>query len=584
LTTREELAEFLGVTPEHLHFLAYTRKPRYRVFEIKKRRGGLRSLAEPIVGLKIVQQKLNQVLYALYRPRNGVHGYVRGLSLATNAQVHERRRWVLNLDLADFFPSIHFGRVRGMLMAVPYNIPAEVATIVAQLCCHDSKLPQGAPTSPVLANMVCARLDADLLRLARRARATYTRYADDITFSSDLPVISARLVADLSVLSSPRLSEELGQVISNNGFKVNLDKVRLQRADTRQMVTGLVVNRFPNVPREYVRELRAMLHDWKTKGLDQAASRFINEYDTKDRGPFKEGDVSFAAVVKGRIDYLGMVRGKTDSIYRKMLHAYAKLDDSYVPVPARYRRPNHLRTYRDAIWVLEGTGGQGTMFYLDEIGWITCDHVWTSKMKAYHPSASELEWPARKLIGDPDLDLAIVEIDAPSVYGFKPSPRNPVLPGDVVKLAGYPHYAPGATLWEDTGRVVANRHAMGYPRIMINVPTVTGASGGPVLDNRNLVLGIAATGGKNVDEAHRKNANSVIPIASVQILVERLRSAERERAGEAGAAAAVADESLVSEIASGNPPISEEVQGAVGKAESQDFRLRAGSANQDARS
>lgn len=521
LTHREQLADFLNIPWERLHFLAYTRKPRYRIFEVKKRRGGSRSLAEPIRGLKIVQQKLNQVLYALYRPREGVHGYVRERSVATNAQAHEGRRWVLNVDLSDFFPTIHFGRLRGMLMAAPYRVHPDVATLVAQLCCHEGRLPQGAPTSPVLSNMVCARLDATLLLLARRSRAVYSRYADDITFSSDLTVISPRLVADPSVHSSPRLADELVAAIAANGFIINPSKVRLRRSDERQRVTGLVVNRFPNVPREYVREVRAMLHDWKTRGLEAAEARFREQFDRKDRGPFKSHP-SFAAVVKGRIDYLGMVRGKTNPIYLKLIRRYALLNEEYSLVPPRRRRPNHLRTYRDAIWVLEGKNRQGTMFKLAGVGWITCDHVYEEDMEGFHPLDPDVRWPVRKVIGDPDLDLAIVELDAPGVYEFKPSPRNPILPGDLVKLAGFPHYAPGATLWEDTGRVVAHRHCMGYPRIMINVPTVTGASGGPVLDNRNQVIGIAAKGGDDVERAKQRNENSVIPIASVQILVEWL--------------------------------------------------------------
>lgn len=527
LTSRQELATFLGVPWEHLHHLAYTRRLRYRQFEVKKRRGGIRVLAEPITGLKIVQQKLNQVFYQLYNTREGVHGYVRERSVATNAQQHQARRWVLNVDLADFFPTIHFGRVRGMLIAAPYRVHADVATIVAQLCCYEGRLPQGAPTSPILANMVCARLDAELLLLARRSRAVYTRYADDITFSTDTPGVARRLVADADDHTSPVLSEELIKIIVNNGFAVNPDKIRLQPFSQRQVVTGLIVNRFPNVTRRYVRELRAMLYDWKNRGLAAADARFQFSYDTKDRGPHNQ-KVSFAAVVKGRIDYLGMIRGKTDRIYQKFLRAYAQLDKDYLPVPAKRRRPNHLRTYRDAIWVLEGDDGQGTMFHLNGVGWVTCDHVWNENMYAFHPLDTETRWPVRKIIGDRDIDLAIVEMDAAPVYAFDVSPRAPIIPGDRVKLAGFPHYAPGASLWEDSGRVVAHRHSMGYPRIMINIPTVTGASGGPVLDDRNRVVGVAAKGGESVQQAKERNENSVVPISSVDILLARLRAVQQQ--------------------------------------------------------
>jgi RNA-directed DNA polymerase len=524
LTAREQLAPFLGVSWERLYFLAYSRQARYRIFEVKKRRGGVRLLAEPITGLKIIQQKLNQIFYALYRPREGVHGYVPNRSVASNAQAHEGRRWVLNIDLQDFFPTIHFGRIRGMLMAAPYKIHPDVATIVAQLCTNESKLPQGAPTSPILSNMVCASLDAALLLLARRSRAVYSRYADDITFSTDLAVVSSRLVVPNPDYRSPRLAQGLVDAVITNGFTINESKVRLRSSTERQIVTGLVVNQFPNVPRTFVREVRAMLHDWESRGLEAAAARFRDQFDHKDRGPFKPQPL-FSAVVKGRIDYLGMVRGKANPIYKNLLRKYAKLDQGYLPVPAHRRRPNHLRSFRDSIWVLETKTDTGTMFYLEDIGWVTCDHVCGEQMVGFHPDEPELRWPVQKLIGDKDMDLAIVNVGAPPVYAFKASKRKPVLTGDMVKLTGFPHYAPGATLWEDIGQVVGHRHAMGYPRIMINVAIITGVSGGPVLDNRNHVIGVAATGGEDVHEAKVRNLNSVIPIVTVQKLWSKFVSA-----------------------------------------------------------
>jgi len=159
---------------------------RYTTFEIKKKSGATRTIRAPISALKILQRKLAYVLSLVYEPKSGTHGFTRSRSIVSNAQPHVKAKFVLNIDLKDFFPSINFGRVRGMLMAVPYKLHPTAATVLAQLCCVENSLPQGAPTSPVISNMICARLDSQLRSLARKYHCTFTRYADDITFSTSL--------------------------------------------------------------------------------------------------------------------------------------------------------------------------------------------------------------------------------------------------------------------------------------------------------------------------------------------------------------------------------------------------------------
>jgi len=182
-----QLAGLLDVKYDHLNYYLY-RLPehlKYKSFRIPKRSGGYRPIRAPSASLKILQQKLNQILRAVYRPRRAIHGFVEERSVRTNAERHVGRRFVLNVDIEDFFPTINFGRVRGMFLKHPYDRNARVATVLAQLCCHSNELPQGAPTSPVVSNMICARLDTVLTRLAQANYCVYTRYADDITFSFD---------------------------------------------------------------------------------------------------------------------------------------------------------------------------------------------------------------------------------------------------------------------------------------------------------------------------------------------------------------------------------------------------------------
>lgn len=315
LETARDVAALLEVRYDRMVWHIYGSDPerRYVTFEIPKRSGGVREIRAPEGGLKLLQRKLNQVLQAVYEPRDSVHGFVPGRSVRTNAAGHARRRYVLNVDLEDFFPSVNFGRVRGLLMAPPYRRPPEVATVLAQIACHENQLPQGAPTSPVLANMVCWGMDSALQRLAGRCRSTYTRYADDLTFSTnrrDFPPELATADGDEITLGS-----ELSAVLERSGFRVNGRKVRLQTREFRQEVTGLTVNVFPNVQRRYVRQIRAMLHAWRKFGLAAAEAEHRQKYARAHRGPGR-GAPSYRAVVEGKLAYLAMVRGEADPVYQ----------------------------------------------------------------------------------------------------------------------------------------------------------------------------------------------------------------------------------------------------------------------------
>ncbi|MCY7358589.1 MAG: reverse transcriptase family protein, partial [Rudanella sp.] len=167
---------------------------RYKSFSIPKKRGGKRTIHAPVVPLKVIQQCLNLMLQCVFTPHQAATGFVVGKSIADNARPHVGRPYVYNLDLTDFFPSVDFHRVKACLKLPPFNLTGNrepLAFLIANLCCvqhpNDPKrafLPQGAPTSPIFSNVVCQQLDRRLTGLAKRFGATYTRYADDLTFSS----------------------------------------------------------------------------------------------------------------------------------------------------------------------------------------------------------------------------------------------------------------------------------------------------------------------------------------------------------------------------------------------------------------
>ena len=192
------IAHLIGFKPKNLAYILYGIPDEYKYseFAIPKKSGGERSIRSPIPKLKHVQRRLAKrlsmclaeidELEGVQRKCTLSHGFRPNLGVATNAAPHVRRRWVFNIDLEDFFPSINFGRVRGYFIKNKHFALNEgSATILAQICCWRNELPQGAPTSPVISNLLASTLDIALNRLARRERCTYTRYADDITFSTN---------------------------------------------------------------------------------------------------------------------------------------------------------------------------------------------------------------------------------------------------------------------------------------------------------------------------------------------------------------------------------------------------------------
>lgn len=209
-------------------------------------------------------------------------------------------------------------------MSKPYSLGERAATALAQLCCHKQRLPQGSPTSPIVSNMICAKLDGDLQRLAKLSGCRYTRYADDITFSTnkkDFPADVASLVEDGS---KAVIGGALNHIIETNGFSVNIEKNRLQYRDMRQVVTGLIVNRRPNVGRQFGSQIRAMLHAWEKFGYDSAESEFLTKYDTKYR-PLAHTPRIFERAIRGKLAFLMQVRGAQDNNYRQLRSRFGRL-------------------------------------------------------------------------------------------------------------------------------------------------------------------------------------------------------------------------------------------------------------------
>lgn len=539
--------------------------PPYKRFQIMKRNGSPRSIAEPRKRLKLLQQKVLVFLEERMSPlKPAVHGFVRHRSIVTNARAHcsRKTKFVLNLDLQDFFPSITFYRVRGVLQSRPFNFSHEVATVIAQMCTLDKTLPQGAPTSPFLSNLVCRTMDRDLTDLARRNRATYTRYADDITFSFSATSAS-RLPAAICAVDDDghlTLGAELNDLITNkHHFTINPAKTRLSGRPRRMEVTGLTINQFPNVRRKYVDRIRGALNAWERNGYDKAEAGWQARVAATQNGPYEKkpwkrqtrtgASPQLKNVLWGKLLYLRMVRGKDDLLYTRLAERYnaAVLKEQAAGPFAAPRLPvepvvRDHDTAMEACFVVEWWGdyqstpgvsddipmGQGTAFVHRELNLlVTCNHVLQSVANVNgHPFDTDYDapemvnktlqlvkpdtqqtWPAKILFRNAQMDFAILAFEDPVPAHRYFSPMdNPIEKRADGVLIGFPDWQQW-TPPDFNDLKVLNRTE---PNIGMLSFTITGAgsirpgnSGGPFTDDRFRVAGMAqrgAIGGAGHDE------------------------------------------------------------------------------------
>ena len=304
-----------------LHFCNPKTVPnRYKTFHIRKKSGGLREINAPCYQLGFLLYILNTVFKAVYTPSESTMGFTEERSVVTNAQIHIGHHYVFNIDLENFFPSIPQARVWARIQLPPFNFPKEVANVVAGLCCHTNAdmtgnvLPQGAATSPLLTNAICDTLDRRMRGVAKRFGLHYSRYADDMTFSSMHNVYQ----------EGSDFRNEIKRLIEEQGFKMNEKKTRLLRDGVRQEVTGLTVNQRVNVTRKYVHDIRWILHCWEKDGYGKAYALFYDYYK-RTKGYIKKGEPVMENVIGGKLNYMRMVKGENNTTYRKLLERFLKL-------------------------------------------------------------------------------------------------------------------------------------------------------------------------------------------------------------------------------------------------------------------
>ncbi|MBI3244270.1 MAG: RNA-directed DNA polymerase [Chloroflexi bacterium] len=271
-----ELREWLTNKP------AWARGYEYARFSIPKRRGGVRAIEAPNKKLKALQRRILRRLLNPLKFHPAATGFVPGRSIVDNARPHAGRGVVINIDLAEFFPTITAERVTQVFRSLGWG--AEAATILTNICAYEGRLPQGAPTSPALSNLICRKLDERFSALVKRYKGQYTRYADDITFS--FPGLGRNKRLRPKPKGRPPLARPaqggpgrtlltlIKTIVEEEGFRIQMKKkVRVQRPHQRQTATGLVVNRQVNLPRTTRRLIRAMQHRQRLDQLDAEGQR-----------------------------------------------------------------------------------------------------------------------------------------------------------------------------------------------------------------------------------------------------------------------------------------------------------------------
>jgi 5S rRNA maturation endonuclease (ribonuclease M5) len=328
-----DIATILGYQKSKLTYILYSRDyTKYKKFYIPKKSGGVREICAPDKKLKFLQSKLAEILYECSnvieqnsnrdtKAKHIVsHGFCKGLSIASNARQHINKRFVLNIDLEDFSPTINFGRVRGFFIKNKnFRLKPAVATIIAQIACFNNGLPQGSPVSPIISNLIASKLDKKILELSKKYKLVYSRYADDLTFSTNnkiFPVefayehnpiilkIFAKLLFFKKNIANNKwiVGNELKQCILSSGYRINNKKTRISHRTSQQTVTGLTVNKVVNIRKGYYKYARAMCHSL-----------------------FKTGNFVFPASVANR----DLAKFNSEEIEKKILRLHGILSHIY---------------------------------------------------------------------------------------------------------------------------------------------------------------------------------------------------------------------------------------------------------------
>lgn len=244
--------KLVGYTEEYVFAACNQPKSFYRTFFIPKRNGKKRKIDEPLPSLKEIQNWIYQEILCNVKISSYAKAYVKGKSIKDNARFHKRQKKVLSMDIKDFFPSIGFKQILNVFRNIGYR--ENVAVLLANLCCLNNSLPQGAPTSPILSNIIACKLDNKIVDYIGKEKIRYTRYADDLTFSGDF--------------NEGDIIKNVERIANRLGFKINEEKTRVRKRNQRQEVTGIVVNEKMQLSRKIRKQIRSDMYYIQKYGVE----------------------------------------------------------------------------------------------------------------------------------------------------------------------------------------------------------------------------------------------------------------------------------------------------------------------------
>lgn len=518
--------------------------PQYHSFTIPKKTGGQRIINAPAKKIKNIQWEVLKLIQSSYPSvKPPVHGFAKKRSIVTNAEQHLGKNFIFNIDLKDFFPSIHFGRVRGVFLQKPFEFPIEIATVLAHICCKNGKLPQGAPTSPIISNLICRLLDRELQSLAKKHRATYTRYCDDITFSfsNKTPNSLPSQIVDLSS-TDVQAGVELQAIIKKHSFSINPSKVRLHSRSSRMEVTGLTVNEQPNVPRKVIHEIRGMIHAWDRYGITNAQNYLAQKYQRQLRTP---AIPPFQNVLRGKLLFLKMVRGESSPVYAKLAARFNNLVerdglDVKLVLPISRKVANNIDAERATFAVeciqdfkelKEPLVSSGTCFIYREKYIVTCWHVISPRLEGFDKpftfddASIELhDYNKKKLkvkilakCEGRDIALLEPEFDISAYPYFSPADKSPSS-GDLLQILGFPNYRTSKKVSRTNTELMTEQYPKhGVQYIEVKDTIRKGNSGGPVIDGNKKIVGLAVEGATQAD-----GDNGVVVTSEIDSVIAKL--------------------------------------------------------------
>lgn len=380
-------------------------------------------------------------------------------------------------------------------MSKAYELHPNIATLIAQCCVYQNKLPQGAPTSPVVSNIIAGPLDRALRDFCRNNHCWYSRYADDLTISTYLKIFPESLVVSYSSRHEVKLSNSLLKIVEDAGFTIQNKKTCLMSRHVRQKVTGLVVNRFVNIPREYIRLCRAILNNWRKNGLEHAAQTMAQREGWPEMSQ-EETNRRFKRSIMGMLSHIKQVKGSDSIVYENLLRKIWQISPELSEIDFA---PED--TTKQSVWIIESGSlmTQATAFFISESQTVTCDHVFETDpgdVVIYQSDNAYKKYPITRVKSDPDRDLAIWEAqeELPAIPVLTIGSTEGLAEGDTVVLMGYPDYRDGEKIFVASTQITQLRVKSGIRSFSIQQPIVSGNSGGPVFDTNYEVVGIAATG------------------------------------------------------------------------------------------